>query len=293
MKIAYLNNRFLPLRRAKISVLDRGFMYGDGIFETMRSYNGTVYLLERHLDRLFSSLGSLRIDPGITKKKLEKKVHTLLAKNKLKSAYVKIIVTRGTSEGLLVPSGKTDPTIAMFVLPHAPLPRAVYEKGIRACIAEVNINKGSPADGKKTLNYIANILFRMDSRENGFEDAIFMNSDGSVTEATSSNLFIVDGKKIYTPPVKSGILPGITREEIIRLVRRRSARAIQEKCIKKNDLFDADELFLTNSISEVVPVVKVGGRTIGRGSPGKVTGDIASLFKASVGEYCSIAGKKT
>lgn len=284
MKIAYLNNKFLPLEHAKISILDRGFMYGDGIFETMRSYNGIAYLLGRHMNRLFLALDSLRIYPKTTKKKLGKIVHTLLAKNKLKDAYVKVIVTRGK---------KTESTIAMFALPHTPIPRTVYKNGIKACIAELSINKRSPAAGKKTLNYIVNILSRMDSGKKGFEEAIFVNSDGSVTEATSSNLFIVDGKKIYTPPVKSGILPGITREEIIRLLRRSSRCAVQERSIKKKDLLGADEAFLTNSISEIVPVVKVGSRTIGSGSPGKVTGDIMSLFRASVDRYCFISGKKS
>jgi len=286
MKIAYLNKKFIPLDRARVSALDRGFLYGDGAFETMRSYEGCIFRLEEHVERLFNTLKALHIRPGISKLKMQKTACNLLKKNKLKNAYIKIIVTRGEAKGLLTPSGNSRPTHCIYALPHKPLPRNVYERGIKIFISGGRVDEKSPVAGKKTLNYLANILCRHEAEKRGFDDTLLVNTGGFVTEASSSNVFLVKGKKLYTPCLKSGILPGITRKEIICLVGKFLKRKISEGFVKKGDLYKADEIFLTNSLTEIVPVVRINHTVVGNGKPGLVTGEIATLFKAFVRKYC-------
>jgi branched-chain amino acid aminotransferase len=275
MKIAYLNNRFLALDKARVPILDRGFQYGDGVFETMRSYNGIVFRLEKHTARLLGSLKALGIRPKVSMAKIQKIVHELLKKNRLKDAYVKIIVTRG---------GR-GPTLAVYALPYAPLPKDVYEKGIRLCVSRAGFREKSEVTQNKTLNYLRSFLCREEAKKRGFDDAVFVNTGGFVSEASSSNIFLVEGKKIYTPSRESGILPGITREEIISLAAKRLKSKVNENFIKISALYTAGEVFLTNSLAEIVPVVKVEKTPVGNGKPGPVTKKLMELFKISVKKY--------
>lgn len=284
MSTAYLNNRLVPLDKAKISILDRGFLYGDGVFETMRSYKGVVFRIEKHIERLFKSLKTLRIRPEINKSRMQKIVYNLLERNGFsasggKDAYIKIAVTRGKSVGLLIPSGKTRASLAIYALPYKPLPKNIYKKGIKVFLSGARSNERCPITGHKTLNYLSNVLCRYDARKKGFDDAVLINTKGFVSEASSSNIFLVKGKNISTPCLESGILPGITRAEVIRLARKFLKNKVSEMFIKANGLYGADEVFLTNSLAEIIPVVKVDNRIVGRGKPGPVTKKIMELFE--------------
>ena len=284
MPTAYVNNKFVPLDKAKVSILDRGFLYGDGVFETMRAQDGVVFGLEEHVARLFKSLKIFRINLKTAPSKIKKIVYKLLDKNKLsisyrKDAYIKIIVTRGTSQGLLIPSGSARPTIAIYALPQKQIPRSVYEKGMRLCISKSVYNEKSPTSGHKTLNYLQNIMHRYDAKRKNLDEAILLNVNGFVSEAASSNIFLIKEKKVITPCLKSGCLPGIIRARVIRISKRFLKKKVKEIFIKKQALFSADEIFLTNSSLGVVPVVKIDGRPIGNGKPGPVTKKLKELLK--------------
>ena len=264
-RIAYLNKSFVPLHKAKISILDRGFLYGDGVFETMRAYNGTVFRFEKHLKRLSGSLKSL----GIPAKVNKDIIHKLLKKNKLKNAYVKIIVTRGENHR---------PTVAIYALPYKP----TAKKRIKAIVSGEKSNEMSSVTGKKTLNYLQNFLCRDEARKKGYDDAILVNTKGFISEATTSNIFLVKGKKIYTPAIRCGILPGITREEVIWLAAKNLNKKVKETFIKPKAIESADEIFFTNSLVEILPVVKVGKRIVGNGKPGPITKKLKEAFKNAV-----------
>jgi branched-chain amino acid aminotransferase len=287
MRIAYLNTKFIPEEKAKVSILDRGFLYGDGAFETMRAYKGIIFHLEPHIDRLFNSLKMLRIRAGVNKTKIQKIVYKLITKNKLKNAYVKIIVTRGRSSGLLIPSETRKGTLAIYALPYGGCPRDIHERGIKVFISRTRYNEKSKVAGKKTLNYLDNILCRYEAKKRKFDDAVFINTEGGVVEATSSNIFLVKNGKLFTPSLQSGCLPGITRNEVIRLTKKFLENRIKESFIKENALYSADEIFLTNSLAEIVPVAKVDNSIIGKGVPGNFTKKLKRLFRESVKRYCS------
>lgn len=279
VNMIYLNTRFVPLDKAKISILDRGFLYGDGVFETMRSYGGVVFRLEEHIERLSRSLKTLHIRPRVSKSKIQKIVYRLLDRNRLKNAYIKIIVTRGRSTGLLAPSPKTRPTLVIYAMPYKKFTKDIYQKGIRVSLSKSRYNEKSKLAGNKTLNYLDNILYRYDAGRKNFDDAILANTKGFISEASSSNIFLVKGKKVVTPCLESGCLPGITRQEIIRLAGKFLKNKVCETFIRTNTLYSADEIFLTNSLAEIVPVVKVDNRVVGDGKPGPLTKRLMELFR--------------
>jgi len=266
MKIAYLGKKFVPLNKAKIPITDRGFLYGDGVFETMRAYDGAVFRLEKHTERLFNSLKALHIRPPIAKTKIEKIVYQLLRKNRLKNAYTKVIVTRESK-------------IAIYVLPVKSIPEKTYKKGIKVIVSTHRLNEKSGLAGHKTLNYLQNMLCRGEAEKKDAREAILLNTNGFVSEAASSNIFIVKEKKIFTPHLFCGILPGITREEVISLAKRFLKKKVNETYIRPRALYGADEIFLTNSLVEVLPVVKVGKYIVGEGTPGPVTKELEKCYK--------------
>lgn len=263
--------------------MDRGFLYGDGIFETMRSYNGAVFRLEKHTCRLFKSLKALDIRPSASRREIEKKVYELLKKNRLSlGAYIKIIVTRGASGGLLVPRGKSRGFLVIYTLKYKGPPKTVYTKGIKVSVSRTGSGRDCPTAKHKTLNYLPNILRRKSAKKHGFDDTILVNADGILGEASSSNVFLVKGKKIYTPSLQCGILPGITREEVIRLAEKILKIKVRQICIKKRFLYGASEIFLTNSLAEIVPVTKIDNYTVGKGTPGPLTKRLIGLYRDAV-----------
>jgi branched-chain amino acid aminotransferase len=271
MKTVYLNKRFIPLNKAKISVLDRGFLYGDGVFETMRSRAGVVERLDEHIRRLFSSLEAMDIRINMSRSGLKSLTYKTLRKNKINEAYIKVVVARGIGKGLLEPSGRAVPTVLIYVEKLKKAPPEIYEKGIKICVSSVRNNEQSFKSGKKTLNYLDNIASRLEARRKGFADAVLLNVKGFVSEATSSNIFIVKRGKLFTPCKKCGILPGITRGEVVRAAGKNLKLKVKEVFMKTSRLYTADEVFLTNSLAGIIPVVVIGKRRIGSGVPGPIT----------------------
>ena len=282
MQVAFLNGKFVPLVNAKVSILDRGFLYGDGVFETMRSYSGKVFQLERHIDRLLISLKILRIKIPYTKNKLCLLVDRALRLNKLNNAYIKLLVTRGVTPGGIDIPKTTKPTLLIYVSPLGGIAEGIYKKGIKINFACVDKNEKSFIARIKSLNYLDNILARAEARDGGFDEAVFVNAKGNVAEATTSNIFMVKRSTLITPPLRAGLLPGITRQVVIQIIKKYFRNKICEKNIKPDDLFNADEIFLTNSILEIVPVVKLGRKRIGTGKPGIFTNLVRIFYRTEV-----------
>jgi len=277
MKI-WINNKIVDDKDAKVSVFDRGFLYGDGVFETMRSYNGVVFKLDEHLDRLFNSLKIVKIKIPYSKSLLKKQIYKLLKINRLNDAYIRITATRGTGAVGLAKIDCVIPTIVIIVKKFTPYSPKMYKNGVSAKIVNCRQNENSPVSRIKSISFLNYILARLEAKENGFDDAIMLNSKGAISEATISNVFLVKGKRLITPPLKSGILPGITRRIILKLAAKAGLKP-KEEIVTPKAFYNADEVFLTNSLMEVMPVVKVDNRIIGKGNPGVFTRRIHLEYK--------------
>jgi D-amino acid aminotransferase len=279
-KKVYVNGRFVNRQRAAVSVFDRGLNYGDGLFETMKAYDGKVFLIKQHLKRLKQGASALRI-PVAPLRHIEGRAHRLLELNGLTrgEAYLKIILTRGVEPGRHAPSKALSPTLVMTArrLDENAI-RPYREKGIRAVL----LNAVGPAAGLgnlKTLNYLPNVMGKMGALRRGAIEGIFTAGDQRLLEGTSSNIFFVMKEIIKTPPLE-GILPGITRNFTIKLAKKADIRVV-EGAVYVKDIKKSDEAFVTNSILEVVPLVKVDSVTIGCGSPGSMTRLLQKSYRAA------------
>ena len=272
----YINNRITPLKKAKISVLDQGLLYGDGAFETMRSCKGNILGLNEHLARLFCTLKKLDMNVNFSKNQIKKKLFDLIKKNSLasKDAYIKILVTRGISKGLPGTLEKRSASLIIYALPHEKPNPSFYKRGVKLEIIDKSNLEVSYISGHKTLNYLANILYRLEAKKKHGFDMILTDQKGFIKETTASNIFIVKEKNITTPYLKSKCLPGIIRKEVIYLAKRYLKCKINEEAVSRRMLYFADEAFITNSTLGVVPVVKIGNRKIGIGKPGKITAEL-------------------
>lgn len=277
-KVVFLNGRFIKNKDAKISVFNRGFLYGEGVFETMRSYDGIIFKLDEHMDRLFNSAKLVYLNIPYNKKKLKECVELTLKKNALKDAYVRVAVWRKEEGfGLDFKSEKSD--LLVLARPLKSFNKKIYENGINAlALKDIRKNEKSALSGIKSFNYLDNILARKKAMAQGADDAIFLNSSGFISEATSSNIFIVKKGILVTSPGNSGILCGIARKVVLDIAKQYSIDA-QERNFKIKELLRADEAFLTNSLMEVVPLVKIDKKRIGSGAPGELTRRLAALYR--------------
>lgn len=283
--IIYINGAMVPREEARISPFDRGFLYGYGLFETMRSYGGQVFRLDRHLARLMRSAERLGIASLLDPAVLERAVQKTLEVNRLHDARIRLSVSAGEGErGLALPESGTLTIVVVaerLVLP----PPQVYEKGVSAAIVSVRRNSQSPLSGIKSIAYMDSLLAHSEAVAQGADEAILLNERGLVAECSTSNIFLVVGGRLLTPSAESGILPGITREVVLELADGLSlATAVGE--IQLADLLGADEAFLTSSIRELVPITEVDGRPIGSGKPGEVTGRLISAYREQVLRQC-------
>jgi len=273
MKI-FINNRFYTEDRAKVSVFDRGLLYGDGVYETMRSYNGRIFMLGEHLRRLRKSAELIDLKIIWSDKNLTDFLYRTLRANKLKSAYIRLTVTRGIGPiGLDIKLCK-NPTLMIITKKFIPYPDNYYTKGVKICISEIRRNHPLCIDPQiKSLNFLNNIIARLHGK---YFEYIMLNLNGYVTEGTVSNIFLVKDSVLLTPSIESGILPGITREIVISLARKNNIKTL-ETLIKPEQLCSADECFLTNTSIEILPVKKIDTRQFS--SPGKITQFVQSEFK--------------
>ena len=281
MKV-YVNGEILDEDKAAISVFDRGFLYGDGLFETMRSYEGVIFRLGDHLNRLYSSMKSLKIRQRLSNKETEKAVYKLLHVNNLKDASIRMTVSRGISRhrGFSISQNE----IASMVISAAKfLPRPVkfYERGIKADVAHFRRNSRSFSSNFKVLNYLDSIIARSEATSEGSFETIFLNESDYVCEGSVSNIFMVKGNRSMTPSIDCGVLPGITRKAVLELAPY-AGLATQEARFTEGQLKDSEEVFVTNSLIEIIPVAKIDDRRIGNGGVGAVTRKIQDLYKELV-----------
>lgn len=268
----YIDGKFYSRRDANVSVFDHGFLYGDGVFEGIRSYGRLVFCLKEHVKRLYESAGAIMLKIPITKRQMAEAVCAALRKNKITNGYVRLIVTRGEGDLGLDPRRCRGHAHVIIIADKIVLyPAKFYETGLRIITARTQQNSiESLHPGIKSLNYLNNILAKIEANKAGCEEAIMLNASGYVTECTGDNIFIIKENTLYTPPASVGILMGVTREMVLAIARRKGIR-VKQLPFRRSKVYQADECFLTGTAAELIPVVRVDGKKIGNGSPGRLT----------------------
>lgn len=281
MKI-FIDGQYYDEANAKISVFDHGLLYGDGIFEGIRAYNGRVFKLKEHIDRLFCSAKAILLTIPMSHEALVKAVVATCRENNLRDGYIRLVVTRGVGGLGLNPNRCKHPSVIIIADKIQLYPVEFYEKGLEIITVPTTRNLHSALNPAiKSLNYLNNILAKIEANNGGCEEAIMLNAEGYVAECTGDNLFIIKGKKLLTPPLSAGALYGITRGVVMDLARE-GGLEVTEPNLTRYDVFNADECFLTGTGAEVVPVVKLDGRVIGSGKPGPVTRELEKKYHALV-----------
>jgi len=281
-RIIFMNDRLVPEEQAVVSVFDHGLLYGDGVFEGLRSYAGKVFRLDDHIDRLYDSARSICLEIPLAKAAVAKAVIDTLAANNLADGYVRLVVTRGAGSLGLDPNKTKHPQVIVIADTISLYPREFYEKGLRIVTAATQRTQSAALSPRiKSLNYLNNIMAKLEGLQAGCVEALMLNHKGEVAECTGDNLFVVRGGKLLTPPPDAGILEGITRGAVMELA---TAAGIdcREVTLVRHDLYTADECFLTGTAAEVIPVVEIDGRKVGAGVPGPVTKRLTADFHALV-----------
>jgi len=278
----YIGGQFYDKENAKISVYDHGLLYGDGVFEGMRSYSGNVFRLVEHLDRLYESARAICLKIPISKEQLAADVNKTLQINSLSNAYIRLVVTRGSGSLGLDPNRTSDPQVIIIADSISLYPEEYYQNGLKIITAStIRSHPAALSPRIKSLNYLNNIMAKIEGLQAGCIEALMLNHKGEVAECTGDNIFIVKKGVIQTPPKDAGILEGITRNAILDLAKEHGIPA-EETTLTRHDLFVADECFLTGSAAEVIPVVSIDGRPIGSGSVGDMTTKLMAAFKKLV-----------
>ena len=279
MKI-YIDGKYHDEKNAKISVFDHGLLYGDGIFEGIRAYNGRVFKLKEHIDRLFYSAKAILLGIPMSHSDLMKATVETCRKNKIRNGYIRLVVTRGVGGLGLNPNKCKTPSIIIIADKIQLYPAEYYQRGLDIITVPTVRNLHSALNPAiKSLNYLNNILAKIEANNGGCEEAVMLNSEGFVSECTGDNLFIVKGGQLLTPPLSAGALYGITRGVVMDLGREHGLQ-VAEPNLTRYDLFNADECFLTGTGAELIPVVKIDGRVIGSGKPGPVTRKLVESYHA-------------
>lgn len=287
----YLNNKLVPEEEALISVFDHGFLYGDGIYETMRAYKGIVFMIDEHIKRLFRSGDLIRLKISMSHEEVKEAIYKTLRKNNLKEAYIRLSISRGRGEIGLDPELCQGPTFVIIAKEFRKYPRKLYEKGVKASIVKTRRNAPEALNPKiKSLNFLNNILAKIEAKESDAYEAIMLNSRGYLTEGTTSNIFFVKNKTLYTPSVEAGILDGITRGIVIRTAKAKGIK-VEEGLYIPEELYKADEAFITNTTLEILPIINVDEKTIGNGIPGPITKDLHRGYREGIERYLRNCGK--
>jgi branched-chain amino acid aminotransferase len=277
--LIYIDGEFSPKSEAKVSVYDHGLLYGDGVFEGIRAYSGIVFKLKEHLDRLYRSAHTIRLQIPLTKSEMTRAVLETLRKNNLKDAYLRLVVTRGIGDLGLDPRKCPKPTVIIIAEPIIQIYGAeAKEKGMTAIISWVKRDSVDATTHEiKSLNYLNSILAKIEANAAGVDEAICLDKNGFVCEGTGENIFMVKEGKIATPPISTGALAGVTRERVMKMAED-LGKIVMERNITPNELFNADEVFFTGTAAEVVPVTEINRRIIGDGKPGPVTKRLMEEF---------------
>ncbi|CAN5679964.1 branched-chain-amino-acid transaminase [soil metagenome] len=280
----YLDGEFVPESEAKVSVFDHGLLYGDGIFEGIRFYNGRVFRLDEHLDRLWDSARSICLEIPISREEMTEALLETIRQNGLKDGYIRQIVTRGVGNLGLNPVQCKRPSIIIIAATIALYPEEMYRNGLTiVTCATRRMNAAALNPAVKSLNYLNNVMARIEANLAGADEALMLNDAGNVAECTADNVFVIKKGQIFTPPISAGALRGITRAVAFEIADELEI-PIRETDITRHDVFVADECFLTGTAAEVIPVIKADGRVIGTGKPGPISTRMIARFRELVRE---------
>lgn len=276
----YIDSRWVDKADAKVSVFDHGVLYGDGIFEGIRAYHGHVFRLRRHLERLYRSAKAISLEIPMSIEKMTDLVLESIKRNELSDAYIRLLVTRGVGDLGLDPRVCGPPNVIIIADQIKLFPEHCYKDGLDAVFVKTRRNIPEALNPRiKSMNYLNNILAKIEANEHDVPEGIMLNIQGYVSECTGDNVFFVKGEEIVTPPVSAGVLEGITREAVIELVLKKSEFRFTEKLFRPEELMRADEIFFTGTAAEVIPVTTIDTQPIGSGNPGPVTLNLMREFK--------------
>lgn len=277
--LVYINGEFYPKEEAKISVWDHGYLYGDGVFEGIRIYYGKIFRLNQHIDRLYDSAKSIYMKIPMTKDEIKDAVIETCRKNNIEDGYIRLVISRGEGDLGLDPRKCLKPTIVIIASTIQLYPLEKYEKGVKVIIAATRKNLQEAINPRiKSLNYLNNILAKIEGVNSGADEVVMISDTGFVTECSADNIFITKNGKLFTPRASVGILEGITRNVVIELALKMGLE-VEEALLNSHDLFVSDEFFLTGTGAELIPVVDVSGRTIGDGKPGPIFKKLLDAFR--------------
>jgi len=279
MKV-YVDGQYCDEKNAKVSVFDHGLLYGDGVFEGIRAYNGRVFKLKEHIDRLYYSAKAILLDIPMSHAEMMRAVVETCRQNTLRDGYIRLVVTRGVGTLGLNPNRCKNPSVIIIADTIQLYPQEMYDKGMAIVTVPTTRNLNNALNPAiKSLNYLNNVLAKIEANLAGVEEALMLNSAGYVAECTGDNIFILKDGRMLTPPLSSGALYGITRATVIDLAREAGIEA-SEPNLTRYDLYIADECFLTGTGAEIIPVTKIDGRVIGGGKPGPTTRSLVSKYHA-------------
>jgi len=277
--LIYVDGKLLPKDEAKVSVFDHGVLYGDGVFEGIRVYDGNIFKLKEHIERLYESAKTIWLNIPLTPEEMEQATIDTVAANGLRDAYIRLVVTRGVGDLGIDPDKCDIPTIFIIVGTITLYPPKFYEEGIPLVTASTRRIPLESLDPRiKSCNYLNNILAKIEAKRAGVPEAIMLNQHGRVAECTADNIFITKNGKLSTPRQTEGALPGVTRETVLELAHEAGLNA-KETILGLHDLYNAHECFLTGTGAEIIPVTKIDGRQIGEGVPGPTTEMLIQLFQ--------------
>jgi len=275
----FIDGKFYSQANAKISVFDHGLLYGDGIFEGIRFYNGRVFRLEEHLDRLWDSARSICLEVPMSKREMTEALLETVRQNDLRDGYIRLLVTRGVGNLGLNPAQCETPSVIIIAATITLYPEAMYQNGLAVVtVATRRTNPAALNPAVKSLNYLNNVMARIEANLAGADEALMLNDAGNVAECTADNVFVVKRGQIFTPPITAGALRGITRSVVFEIAAELTVK-ITEADITRHDVFIADESFLTGTAAEIIPVIKADGRPIGNGKPGPITVRMIARFR--------------
>lgn len=278
MKI-YIDGRFVSRKDARVSIFDHGFLYGDGVFEGIRAYNGRIFRLREHLERLYKSAKAICLEIPLSMEDIEKITIETVRRNRLRDAYIRLIVSRGEGDLGLDPRKCPKPSVICIAHKITLYPEDIFRKGLSiSTLSTIRNHPQALSPQIKSLNYLNNILAKIEATHSGADEGVMLNEKGYVAECTGENIFIVEGDTLSTPPCYVGALDGITRNAVLELGRGSGLKA-EERLFTRYDLYNASECFLTGTAAEIVPVVNIDGRKIGRGVPGDITKDLIKRFR--------------